>query len=172
MFNWLLGSKEIEERDFTIKFELENHTKPQELNLTKNHGIYQVIIEPVNDTTAPSAIFFIGRKQGECCGSVVRILSVKGSNNGQLDMDWPSGKFPHLQYRPTHYIQSEELKELYKKLELLKEHYKKLTGHIYVFPAVAPDCYSTTEYKDIEEKILEIIKNQPKVEYQLRFIGV
>lgn len=89
-------------------------------------------------------------------------------------MDWPSGKFPHLQYRPTNYTETEELKELYKKLELLKKEHNRnfLTGHVYVFPAVAPEYYSTIEYKDIEEKILELINNQPKVEYQLRFIGV
>jgi len=159
MFNWLIGKNE---NDFTIKFELENHTKPQELNLPRNYGVYQVFIEPVNDLTAPSAIFMIGRKNGDCCGQIVRINSVKGNDNGQLDMDWPSGKFPHLLYRPTHYIQSEELKELDRRLELIKVHNKKL----------APDCYSMSEYKDIEKKILEIIKNQPKVEYQLRFIGV
>lgn len=60
MMNWLL---EKSENDFTIKFKLENHTKPQELNLPKNYGVYQVITEPVNNLTAPSAIFFIGKNR-------------------------------------------------------------------------------------------------------------
>jgi hypothetical protein len=160
MLNWLLGKSE---NNFTIKFELENHTEPQELNLPKNYGIYQVIIDPINDLTAPSAVFFIGRKDGDCCGQVTRVLSVKGNNNGQLDISWPSGKFPHLYYRPTHYIQSEELKDLDRRLELIKVHNRRL----------APDCLErVTEYTDIKEKRQELINNQPKVEYQLRFIGV
>jgi hypothetical protein len=176
MFNWLIGSKEIEERDFTIKFELENNKEPQELNnLPRNYGVYQVNVEPVNDPTAPSGIFMIGRINKEnYCGQVVRIISAKGEFNGQLDMCWPANKFPHLQYRPTNYTETEELKELYKRLELLKKEHNRnfLTGNVYVFPAVAPDYHSTTEYKDIEEKRLELFKNLPKVEYKLRFIGV
>lgn len=151
MLNWLIGKNEIEQRDFTIKIELENHTEPQELILPKNYGVYQVFIEPLNDLTAPSAIFHIGRNHGDSFGQISRIISVRGKCDGQLDMNWPNGKFPHLQYKPTHYIQSEELKELDRRLK---------------------NDYSVTEFTDINKKRQELIKNQPKVEYQLRFIGV
>jgi hypothetical protein len=155
MFNWLIGSKEIEERDFTIKFELKNNTAHQELNnLPKNYGVYQVFIEPVNDPTAPSAIFNIGRKQGELCGQVSRLLSVKGNNNGQLDMCWPANKFPHLQYRPINYNPTEELIELNKQIQDYKKH------------------NSDINIESLEEKRLELFKNLPKVEYKLRFISV
>lgn len=154
MFNWLIGTNK-DQRDFTIKFELENNTEPQELNLPRNYGVYQVLVEPVNNLIAPSAVFFIARRNGECCGQVVRIISAKGNNNGQLDMCWPVDKFPHLQYKPVHYKETEELTELDTQIK-------------HLFKQSNTDIHREL----LEKKRLELIKNQPKVEYSLRFIGV
>ncbi|ARR74992.1 hypothetical protein SAGO17_0073 [Mimivirus AB-566-O17] len=68
-----------------------------------DYGIYIVIARP--DTlfsTRPSAIFMIGRlNDGVTAGDSNRYLSVRGSTNSQLRMNWPSGSKPQLRYGPA-----------------------------------------------------------------------
>ena len=100
--------------DLQITFSLsDNSSALIELNHTigttfpNPYGIYIVMIRPTTAlTTRTSAIFLIGSIGGIACGQVVRIISVKGNANDQLDMSWPAsgGSFtgyPCIQYRPA-----------------------------------------------------------------------
>lgn len=71
------------------------------------YGIYIVMVRPATaQQTRCSAIFLIGSLGGTACGQVVRIISVKGTTNEQLDMNWPANGgaftgYPCIQYRPA-----------------------------------------------------------------------
>lgn len=66
-----------------------------------NYGIYQVFIKPVSETSRTHAIFMIGRVDSPIItGTVVRLMSVKGVYNDQLDIQWPANDYPQLMYRP------------------------------------------------------------------------
>jgi hypothetical protein len=66
-----------------------------------NYGIYLVFIKPATDTLRAHAIFMIGRVDAPSIpGTVIRTISVKGSLNDQLDMQWPANSMPQLFYRP------------------------------------------------------------------------
>ena len=95
--------------DLTADFSLANNTTPLQLsmtNLTPNNvqvfgtsGIYIVIIRPKTDiTTRPYAVFIVG-SHGTSTGAVIRLLSVKGAGNDQLDMSWAAGQRPSIFYR-------------------------------------------------------------------------
>ena len=60
-----------------------------------------VFVKPVNDDSRTHAIFTIGRVDAiNIPGSVIRLLSVKGVYNDQLDIQWPANSLPQLLYRP------------------------------------------------------------------------
>ena len=71
------------------------------------YGIYIVMVRPTTtQQTRCSAIFLIGSLGGAACGQVVRIISVKGTSNEQLDMQWPASGgsytgYPCILYRPA-----------------------------------------------------------------------
>jgi len=102
--------------DTQISFNLaDNSTALYELKPTnvtggmfpKSYGIYIVMVRPLTaQQTRSSAIFLIGSLGSSNCGQVVRIISVKGSTNEQLDMSWPASGgaytgYPCIQYRPA-----------------------------------------------------------------------
>jgi len=71
------------------------------------YGIYIVMVRPTTaQQTRSSAIFLVGSLGNITCGQVVRIISVKGTTNEQLDMSWPASGgaftgYPCIQYRPA-----------------------------------------------------------------------
>jgi hypothetical protein len=71
------------------------------------YGIYIVLVRPTTaQQTRSSAIFLVGSLGNTTCGQVVRIISVKGTTNEQLDMSWPASGggftgYPCIQYRPA-----------------------------------------------------------------------
>lgn len=65
------------------------------------YGIYQVYIKPLNNTTRAHAIFVIGRiNVSSTPGTSNRIMSVKGAQYEQLDIQWRADEYPELYYRP------------------------------------------------------------------------
>jgi hypothetical protein len=71
-------------------------------NFPFNYGAYLVFVTPLTVTTRAHAIFMIGRINVNVTpGTVVRLLSVKGAQYDQLDMQWRANQFPELYYRPT-----------------------------------------------------------------------
>ena len=70
------------------------------------YGIYLVFVKPLISTERAHAIFMIGKANTGYQGTVVRIISAKGNNNDQLDMQWPHNPSnpalskPQLFYRP------------------------------------------------------------------------
>jgi len=89
--------------DTTLTFNLTNSSTAF-VTLTSfplTYGIYIVMIRPTTDQqTRASGIFLIGSLGTTNCGQVVRIISVRGSSNDQLDMAWPAGALPQVQFRP------------------------------------------------------------------------
>lgn len=68
----------------------------------QNYGVYLVFVKPQVTTTRAHAIFMIGRVNSITTpGTVVRLISVKGTQNEQLDMQWPANSNPEIYYRPT-----------------------------------------------------------------------
>lgn len=68
----------------------------------QNYGIFLVFVKPSSNTTRSHAIFMIGRVNvNSIPGTIVRIISVKGAQYDQLDMQWPANSYPQLMYRPT-----------------------------------------------------------------------
>jgi len=66
-----------------------------------NYGVYTVMVKPVISTGA-YATFTIGRNSYSGSSGVSnRIVSVKGVNNEQLDIQWPVNSYPQLLYRPS-----------------------------------------------------------------------
>lgn len=82
----------------------DNSTAPVTVsNFPLNYGLYIVLVRP---TTAISTrcygIFLMGRlNNGGACGTAVRIISVKGTSNEQIDFSWPAGSNPQVNYRPA-----------------------------------------------------------------------
>jgi hypothetical protein len=88
--------------DITITTTLnDGNTTPVTLSgFPSNYGIYLVFVKPVSSTHRSHAIFMIGRvNENSTPGTVVRIISVKGTQYDQLDMQWPAGEKPQLFYR-------------------------------------------------------------------------
>jgi len=88
--------------DITITTILnDGNTTPVTLSgFPSNYGIYLVFVKPVSSTHRSHAIFMIGRvNENSTPGTVVRIISVKGTQYDQLDMQWPAGEKPQLFYR-------------------------------------------------------------------------
>lgn len=66
-----------------------------------NYGIYMVYVKPQSVTTRAYAIFMIGRVNSSSTpGTIVRVISVKGTQYEQLDMQWPADSNPEIYYRP------------------------------------------------------------------------
>jgi len=67
----------------------------------QNYGIYLIFIKPVLTTTRAYAIFMIGRvNESSTPGTIVRLISVKGTQFEQLDMQWRANEYPEVYYRP------------------------------------------------------------------------
>lgn len=70
------------------------------------YGIYMVYVKPLTETSRAHAIFMIGKADTGYSGTVVRLISAKGNNGDQLDMQWPHDisdpllSKPQLFYRP------------------------------------------------------------------------
>jgi hypothetical protein len=65
-----------------------------------NYGIYLVFVKPETNTTRSHGIFMIGRVDVSVVpGTIVRIISVKGAQNDQLDIQWRMNEKPELMYR-------------------------------------------------------------------------
>ncbi|NBU34032.1 hypothetical protein EB118_06325 [bacterium] len=89
--------------DITIHMTLTNNTMtPVTIpNFPKTYGVYTIHVRPSSDTLRAHAIFMIGRVNIDSIpGTITRIISVKGSHNDQLDMQWPANGSPQLMYRP------------------------------------------------------------------------
>lgn len=66
-----------------------------------NYGIYMLYIQPLTNTLRASAIFMIGRiNEANTPGTFVRQISVKGTQNEQLCVQWRANVMPELYYRP------------------------------------------------------------------------
>jgi hypothetical protein len=67
-----------------------------------NYGVFIALVRPeVEVQTRSYAVFVIGRRAGNNCGQVARIISVKGAAGDMLDMSWPANSYPELFYRPA-----------------------------------------------------------------------
>lgn len=78
-----------------------NSTSPITITgLSNNYGIYQVIVKPSTLTSSCYAIFNIGRSNSGVPGTVHRIMSVRGSNNESIDIQWSASSMPELFFRP------------------------------------------------------------------------
>jgi len=79
-----------------------NSTLPVTISgFPKTYGVYLVFIKPRDNTVRTHGIFMIGRVDGVGVpGTVVRLISVKGMHNDQLDIQWPNDALPQLLYRP------------------------------------------------------------------------
>jgi hypothetical protein len=91
--------------DATISVTLTNNNTTPVLmtSFAANYGIYILLIRPTTAvTTRPSAVFVIGRINtvGDS-GMVARLLSVPGTNNEKLDIQWGANAKPSLLYRPA-----------------------------------------------------------------------
>lgn len=94
--------------DITTTITLDNSsTDPVFIPYFPNtYGIYLIYIKPLNDNTRAHAIFMIGKANTGYSGTVVRLISAKGNNGDQLDMQWPNDptdptlSVPQLFYRP------------------------------------------------------------------------
>lgn len=72
-----------------------------------NYGVFIALVRPeVEIQTRAYAVFVIGRRAGNNCGQVARIISVKGAAGDMLDMSWPANGYPELFYRPAPGISS------------------------------------------------------------------
>lgn len=70
-------------------------------NFPNTYGVFLVFIKPNTDTARTNAIFMIGKVDGiGIPGTVIRLISVKGLHNDQLDIQWPNDALPQLLYRP------------------------------------------------------------------------
>jgi hypothetical protein len=68
--------------------------------LGNNYGIYLVFVKPLSNGYRSHGIFMLGRvNESSTPGTVVRIISVKGTQYDQLDMQWPANSPPQLLYR-------------------------------------------------------------------------
>lgn len=89
--------------DITTVVNLNNNsTTPVTISdFPSTYGVYMVYVKPVNETNRAHAIFTIGRVDSATIhGTSIRIMSVKGVYNDQLDVQWPQNSLPQLMYRP------------------------------------------------------------------------
>jgi hypothetical protein len=79
-----------------------NSTTPVTItDFPNTYGVYMVFVKPLNDNSRAHAIFTIGKVDAaNIHGTSIRIISVKGVYNDQLDMQWPQNGLPQLLYRP------------------------------------------------------------------------
>lgn len=88
--------------DKGITLELNNNSSAP-VNVTEFpniSGVYTVMVSPEDPTkTTAHGIFMMGRSILNVTGSVIRLISVKGANDEQLDMIWPANQVPQLFYR-------------------------------------------------------------------------
>jgi hypothetical protein len=79
----------------------DNSTLPVPLlNFPSDNGIYIILVRPTTAiTTRPYAIFLMGRLSLGSCGQTIRLISVKGSTNEQLNMQWAANSYPELLYK-------------------------------------------------------------------------
>jgi len=89
--------------DITTVVNLNNNsTTPVTItDFPNTYGVYMVFVKPLNDNSRAHAIFTIGRVDAaNIHGTSIRIMSVKGVYNDQLDMQWPQNELPQIMYRP------------------------------------------------------------------------
>lgn len=88
--------------DITANVTLDNNsTSPVSIpEFPNTYGIYLVYIKPLTETPRAHAIFMIGKADTGYSGTIVRVISAKGNNGDQLDMQWPTSSKPELFYRP------------------------------------------------------------------------
>lgn len=89
--------------DITTVVNLNNNsTTPVTITGFPNtYGAYMIFVKPLEDNSRAHAIFTIGRVDSASIhGTSVRIMSVKGVYNDQLDMQWPQNGLPQIMYRP------------------------------------------------------------------------
>ena len=103
--NVILNTINGSDADVTAYVTLNNNsTTPVTITgFPKKYGVYQVFVKPSSesDTSRTHAIFTIGRVNAtNIPGTVIRIISVKGVYNDQLDIQWPNDSLPQLLYRP------------------------------------------------------------------------
>lgn len=81
----------------------DNTTTPLTVDdFPNNYGVYLVFVKPDTNSLRTHAIFMIGRiNVPGIPGTVVRLISVKGAQYDQLDMQWPESSNPQLFYRPS-----------------------------------------------------------------------
>lgn len=79
-----------------------NSTTPVTItDFPNTYGVYMVFVKPLADNSRAHAIFTIGKVDAmNIHGTSIRIISVKGVYNDQLDMQWPQNGLPQLLYRP------------------------------------------------------------------------
>lgn len=95
--------------DGSITIELSNSsTAPVSLwtNLTiplfPKYGVYMVFVKPAQNNLRSHGIFMLGRVNNiSTPGTVVRLISVKGTMNDQLDMQWRANEYPEIYFRPA-----------------------------------------------------------------------
>lgn len=83
---------------------VDNSTTPVILStFPYNYGIYIVLIRPtIATSTRCYGIFVMGRLNGSgSCGQVIRLISVRGASQEQLDIGWAANSNPHVFYRPA-----------------------------------------------------------------------
>jgi hypothetical protein len=72
------------------------------LPLFPNYGIYIVLVKPAQVTNRSHGIFMLGRVNNTSTpGTVVRLISVKGTMNDQLDVQWRANEYPEIYFRPA-----------------------------------------------------------------------
>lgn len=78
-----------------------NSTTPVSITgLTNNYGIYKVLVRPNTLTSSCYAEFSIGRTNNVSYpGTIHRIMSIRGSNNESLDIQWSANSMPELFFR-------------------------------------------------------------------------
>ena len=79
-----------------------NSTSPVTItDFPNTYGVYMIFVKPLEDNSRAHAIFTIGRVDSASIhGTSIRIMSVKGVYNDQLDMQWPQNALPQIMYRP------------------------------------------------------------------------
>jgi hypothetical protein len=97
--------------DGSTTIELSNSsTAPVSLwtNLTiplfPKYGVYMVFVKPADLSLSNRShgIFMLGRVNNiSTPGTVVRLISVKGTMNDQLDMQWRANEYPEIYFRPA-----------------------------------------------------------------------
>jgi hypothetical protein len=88
--------------DISIQVTLTNNSSaPVTLvDFPSTYGVYSLMVRPTSTSTRTHAMFNIARSNNAgVTGIAHRILSVRGSNNEQLDIQWPADAKPQILYR-------------------------------------------------------------------------